>query len=149
MACFWMKLEQGTLNAGIDLIIISIDGNTKETYEKIRIGGDFEKLEQNIEYLLHYRNEKKYSRPLVRLQYVKMKENIQEFEEFKARWSDKADVLVGLDYSKRVEQESKALIDKKAQGRAYCAEPWRRLMNADRGCGPRGAGGGPPWRRRR
>ena len=36
------------VNAGLDWIIISVDGATKTTYEKIRVGGDFEKLVKNI-----------------------------------------------------------------------------------------------------
>jgi radical SAM protein with 4Fe4S-binding SPASM domain len=122
------KMARAVVDAGIDLAIISIDGATKETYEKIRIKGNFEKLVKNIEYLISYRNKNKSSKPLIRLQFVKMKENIHEFESFKKMWERKADVLVGLDYSNRTEDEDGRSIKVRApDGRDYCPHPWRRL----------------------
>jgi pyruvate-formate lyase-activating enzyme len=115
------------VDAGVDLIIISIDGVTKETYEKIRVGGDFDKLMHNVNYLLNYRNENNYRKPMVRLQFVKMNENIHEFDKFQDAWRDRVDVLVGLDYSNRMDQDSKSVSSRKAVGRAYCPHPWRRL----------------------
>lgn len=115
------------IEAGIDLIIISVDGATKETYESIRIGSDYDTVKRNIEFLVRYRREQKRKRPMVRLQFVKMKENIHEFEMFQKMWKDKVDVLVALDYSNRVDQKTKAITERRAIGRAYCPHPWRRL----------------------
>lgn len=121
------------LDAGIDLVIISLDGNSKETYEDIRKGSDFAKVVQNIEYLLAYRKKNNRSKPMVRLQFVRMKENIHEFDEFIKRWQEKVDVIVGIDYSKRIEQESKSIEDRKVVGRAYCPHPFRRITINVRG----------------
>jgi MoaA/NifB/PqqE/SkfB family radical SAM enzyme len=44
------------LNAGI---IISVDSLNEETYKKIRINGNFQKVQENIEYLLNYTKKKK------------------------------------------------------------------------------------------
>ncbi|MCL4457692.1 MAG: radical SAM protein [Nitrospirae bacterium] len=118
---------KGLVEAGIDLIIISVDGATKETYEAIRIGSDYETVRRNIEFLVRYRGELRRKKPMIRLQFVKMKENIHEFETFKNQWRDKVDVLVSIDYSNRVKQESKGVDDKKSLGRSYCPHPWRRL----------------------
>lgn len=44
------------LNAGI---IISVDSLNEDTYKKIRINGNFQKVQENIEYLLEYTKKKK------------------------------------------------------------------------------------------
>lgn len=124
---------KGLIEAGIDLIIISVDGATKETYEAIRIGSNYEMVKRNIEFLVRYRKEHRLKKPLIRLQFVKMKENIHEFEEFKNQWRDQVDVLVSIDYSNRVKQESKGIEDKNPLGRAYCPHPWRRLTVTSEG----------------
>lgn len=115
------------IDAGVDLVIISIDGATKEAYEKIRIGGNFDILVSNIEYLIKHRKDNNFSKPIIRLQFVKMKENIHEFEKFQKMWKGKVDVLVGIDYSNRVCGENKSVLSRKPVGRAYCPHPWRRL----------------------
>ncbi|MBN1493242.1 MAG: radical SAM protein [Candidatus Omnitrophica bacterium] len=115
------------VNAGIDLVIISIDGATKETYQQIRIGGDYDAVVRNVERLIEYRKEKRSSKPLIRLQFVKMDENIHEFAAFQERWKDKVDVLVGLDYSNRTGSADKGVGQRRSLGRAYCPHPWRRL----------------------
>ena len=39
------------VDAGLDLMIVSVDGATAETYESIRIKGDFVKLMDNLHYI--------------------------------------------------------------------------------------------------
>jgi len=75
------------IDAGLDRIIFSFDGATKETYEKIRRGSDYDKVIKNIKYLVSLRNKKGLKRPLVRVQMVKMTENAQEVEEFIKMWT--------------------------------------------------------------
>jgi uncharacterized Fe-S cluster-containing radical SAM superfamily protein len=118
---------RAVVDGGVDLVIISIDGASKEVYEKIRIGGDFKRLIHNIEYLIEYRKRTKRSKPMIRLQFVKMKENIHEFDSFKKMWRDKVDVLVGLDYSDRVGKQDWSTQSRRTVGRSYCPHPWRRL----------------------
>jgi MoaA/NifB/PqqE/SkfB family radical SAM enzyme len=112
---------------GVDLVIISVDGATKKTYESIRIGSNFETVKNNIEFLVRYRKEQMKKKPLIRLQFVRMKENIHEFDSFRNQWKDKVDVLVVIDYSNRIGQVSRAIDNRKPMGRAYCPHPWRRL----------------------
>lgn len=45
------------IDANVNNICVSIDGATKETYEKIRIGGNYEKMVQNIEKFFTMRKE--------------------------------------------------------------------------------------------
>ena len=44
------------LNSNIDAVDISVDAYTKEVYEKIRVGLDFDKLKNNVKDLISLRN---------------------------------------------------------------------------------------------
>lgn len=61
------------------IITFSVDGATKETFEKIRIGSDFEKVKRNIRDLVKRRGNKK--RPILRGWSVITKDNIRELPE--------------------------------------------------------------------
>ena len=60
-------------------ITISIDGATKETFEKIRVKSNFESIIENI-YSLIEQSKKIYLRPLICAWTVVQKDNIHEFE---------------------------------------------------------------------
>lgn len=70
---------QKIINAGLDKMIISFDGATKETYEKIRVGANFEKIIQNIRNLISMKQKK----PFVSLQMVVTKDNEPEIPLFR------------------------------------------------------------------
>lgn len=118
---------KGLIDAGIDYIIISIDGATKKTYEGIRIGGDFDRLVRNIDYLCRYRKSHKLRKPIIRLQFVRMKDNIHEISAYYKMWRDKVDVMTANDYSNRTGCYDRGTRNKDAAGRANCPHPWRRL----------------------
>ncbi len=115
------------IHAGIDYIIISIDGATKETYEAIRKGGDFETLKNNINSLIKYRKQMRLSKPLIRLQYVKMKDNEDEVAAYFDMWKNKVDVMTANDYSCRVKGDTRSVRNTKSTGRATCPHPFQRL----------------------
>lgn len=119
---------RGLIAAGLDYIIISIDGATKQTYENIRIGADFETVCNNIRFLSEYRSKNKLKKPLIRLQFVKMKENVHELPLYIEQWKDYVDVMTANDYSNRVntciERTTRQTLP---YARANCPHPWRRL----------------------
>lgn len=70
-------------------LALSIDGITKEIYEKIRINGKFEKLLENLQYLKEKR-EKEKNKTFIRLNVVILKYNffqIADFIEFCKKYS--------------------------------------------------------------
>lgn len=67
------------INSGLDKLIISFDGATKETYEKIRVGANFEAVVQNIKNLILA----KKKNPFVSLQMVVTKDNEAEVPMFR------------------------------------------------------------------
>jgi radical SAM protein with 4Fe4S-binding SPASM domain len=56
-------LSEKILEAGPDLVSFSVDGFTKEAYEKIRVNADFEKTMENISAFLQKKKEKGLTRP--------------------------------------------------------------------------------------
>jgi sulfatase maturation enzyme AslB (radical SAM superfamily) len=70
------------IESGLDEIYIGLDAATAETYQKVRIRGNFEKVVGNIHYLL----ENKKSNLKVVVQYGIYDENEHEVESFKEYW---------------------------------------------------------------
>jgi radical SAM protein with 4Fe4S-binding SPASM domain len=63
---------------GLDTICVSIDAATKETYERIRVGGNFERLLANIRALQGAKQHRGSDRPRLMLNVVLMRSNIEE-----------------------------------------------------------------------
>jgi len=72
----WSKIKHNNF----DWIITSIDAATKETYEKIRRNGKWEKLMQNLELISKLRKEKRINYHF--MSFVVMKSNYLEIKEF-------------------------------------------------------------------
>ncbi len=68
---------------------ISIDATTKETYDKIRCGGDFDTVIKNTKKFLKAKG--KGNRPYTVVQIIEMKHNKSELDAFKEQWKDLAD----------------------------------------------------------
>jgi MoaA/NifB/PqqE/SkfB family radical SAM enzyme len=81
------------LAAGLDRIYLSMDGLTKETYEKVRVKGHFEEVLGNIERFLDLKHE--LGSPIeADIQIVRLSETDAEVEEFVRRWrQSRADVI--------------------------------------------------------
>jgi radical SAM protein with 4Fe4S-binding SPASM domain len=71
-------------NSDLDLLIISLDAFTEKTYNKIRQGLDFKKVLSNIDKILN----SKYKNYFF-VGFVKQKDNINEFMDFKKYWEKK------------------------------------------------------------
>lgn len=81
------------LEAGLDRIYLSMDGLTKETYEKVRVKGKFEEVLGNIERFLELKHELR-SPIEADIQIVRLSETDAEVEEFVQRWKrSHADII--------------------------------------------------------
>lgn len=109
------------IDAGLDRIIFSIDGATKETYEKIRRGSNYEQVVNNIKNLVRLRNKRGLKRPLVRVQMVKMPGNKNEVEDFIRMWLPVVNRVA-------VSTERNPLGTKKKVEHFPCSQIWQRLM---------------------
>ena len=69
-----------------DILLLSLDGATKETVEKIRVGSKFEKTMENVCYFLKEKHKRGAGKPFTIVQMVYMPENKDEEELFHRKW---------------------------------------------------------------
>jgi len=74
------------IESGLDILNLSIDAVSKEIYEKIRIGLDYEKTMKNIYKFLELIGRNKNKKPLAKIQLIKLPENEPEWDKFKGKW---------------------------------------------------------------
>lgn len=118
------------IDAGIDRVIFSMDGATKETYEKIRVGADFDKLMENIKAFYEIRETKGRMKPFIRIQMVRMKDNRDEVNAFLNMWSGIADDIAVKDVTNRGQGNQLNVGDQVTDGRKRCNQPWQRMIVA-------------------
>jgi radical SAM protein with 4Fe4S-binding SPASM domain len=80
------KMAVSLINSGLDMLTISLDGASKETYEYIRRNSDYDIVVKHVHDFLRIKNS--WDGPAVRLQCIKMKETEAEITAFKALWQD-------------------------------------------------------------
>lgn len=112
---------------GIDRIIFSVDGFSKETYEQIRIGGSYEKVFQNIHRLIEWKKKNSSHKPFIRIQMVRTKINEKEVDEFIKYWQPLVDDVRISDVTDRGQGNELAVGDQIAVGRRRCPQPFQRL----------------------
>lgn len=125
---FTKKSIEEIITAGLDRVIFSVDGNSAETYEGIRVGGQFQKLVDNIEYFIAIRKRLQSITPFIRVQMVRMKSNQHEVEGFVARWRGRVDDIRISDVTNRGQGNQLNVGDQIAAGRRRCPQPWQRLV---------------------
>ena len=83
------------LDAGLDRIYLSMDGLTKETYEKVRVKGKFEEVLGNIERFLDLKHE--LGSPIeADIQIVRLSETDAEVDDFVRRWTESRADLINI-----------------------------------------------------
>jgi len=113
------------IKAGLDKIIFSVDGATKETYEKIRTGSNFDTVVNNIKRLVDLRDRNGLKKPLVRVQMVKMEENKHEVEQFIKMWIN---VVNRVAITIRREPYIKGVGFTKKLAHFPCHQIWQRMV---------------------
>ena len=79
--------------SGLTRIQVSIDAYTKQTFDKIRQGGNFDEVVENTLNFINKKKELKLELPTVRVNFVKTELNKHEYSSFIDFWSDKADCI--------------------------------------------------------
>lgn len=78
------ELSSSLVKAGLSRIVFSFDGYEKETYEKIRVGADFDKTLNNIVEFLKLKQELRSKKPEAIFQIIEFdKDNKEEKRRFK------------------------------------------------------------------
>lgn len=78
------------LDAGLDLLIVSIDSDNKESYEKIRINLKFDKVVGNVQSFIKMRNEGSYNTS-IHVRFCVMESNFNQVDSFSNFWTPLVD----------------------------------------------------------
>ncbi len=120
------------LNSGLTRIHFSLDAIHKETYDKIRVGSDYDKVYANILHFLKRKKDLNKTLPLTRVSFIKMSTNEAELDEFSRYWEDKVDMIAVQEYnSPNPRNDAVAnLFSKEKQHRKEfrCTQPWFRAV---------------------
>ncbi len=89
------RLDQATaeelLRAGVDWITLALDAVSAETYDRYRVGGDFDRVSRNVDTLLTLKRRMR-SPVFVATQMVVLPDNQHEARAFVRRWSGRPGV---------------------------------------------------------
>lgn len=127
---FTRERIQALIEAGLDRVIVSIDGATKETYESIRIGATYERLMNNVRMFYELRTQLGRQRPFIRVQMVRMRDNESEVQQFLEMWKEIADDIAIKEVTDRGQGGHFHVGDQVAVGRRRCNQPWQRMIVA-------------------
>jgi radical SAM protein with 4Fe4S-binding SPASM domain len=75
------------IEAGLDKITLSFDGTDKETFEKVRLGANFEKCLDNLTGFLEVKQKLKAKNPFTVLQVIQMRETEPGLKDFVQNYS--------------------------------------------------------------
>jgi MoaA/NifB/PqqE/SkfB family radical SAM enzyme len=124
-------ISRELIKSGLFRLQISLDAYTKETYEKIRTGGNFDDVIKKVLRFLEIRKEMNVSLPTLRVNFVTTEINRNELNEFVKFWENKADSigiqdLVGImdGFGKKSEEDLEKM---KLEGEFRCAQPFQHL----------------------
>lgn len=89
------KMSEEILSSGLDFIKFSVDAGNKRDYEKIRVGGDWEKVKNNIISFYKKREDMNLEGPRISIFMIKQKsneKNIKSHADFWKKWSDEINI---------------------------------------------------------
>jgi MoaA/NifB/PqqE/SkfB family radical SAM enzyme len=116
------------LASGLDSVVFSFDGGTKEAYEGIRVGADFEKTKDHIVALIKERNRRGLEKPSILITFAAQRDNYHDIRAFRALWRGLAD---GVNVSEVDNRLVEGLLpdELKRHDRPKRLYPCRRLFN--------------------
>lgn len=123
----------------LDVINFDIDGFTKQTYESVRVGINFDKVMENVGYFIKERKRLKLKKPQIRVTIIKMKQTEHEIEPFKKYWGKLADKVEVTDYNTWLDtmpDENTGETLKQSQKNFFtypCRHPWYEMVIASDG----------------
>lgn len=88
------NLAEDIRTSGLDKIIFSLDGNNKDTFEKIRIKGDFDEVVDNINNFIEAVENK--GGPYCEVKIIQFDSNKTEIDYFKRRWDKYRKTIVHI-----------------------------------------------------
>jgi len=72
------RISEAVVRSGLDHLSVSIDGLSRETYARYRVGGDFEEVINNLKRVVDWKNRLKSPFPFIEWQFLVFKHNLHE-----------------------------------------------------------------------
>ena len=116
------------LDSGLTRLLVSVDAVTEETYNNLRLGGNFQKLTRELEYLLNKKEENGNILPIVRLSFLKTRLNEHELEAFVEYWRSGVDYLSIQELNRFEGLDDLLVAESRTKNLDFrCHQPWHRL----------------------
>lgn len=116
------------LNTGVKLIDVSIDAYSRDTYEKIRVNGEFNILNENVKNLIKY-NKLNNNKAKIIVSFVEQELNKNEVQLFKNYWETEGvdTVVIRRLHTAAGSKNILKLLDD-VEERTPCVYPWERII---------------------
>ena len=75
------EMAENIITSGLDVMIISMDGVTQEVYQVYRVGGQLDRVLENINLLVQKKRELGYITPHLEWQFIVMQQNEHQIED--------------------------------------------------------------------
>lgn len=125
------EVSRGLIEAGLTRLSVSLDAATKETYETVRVGGNWERVQANVQSFLDIRKSMGARLPVLRVTFVRIRENAHEEGAFIAAWKDRAEYVSIQSYVPHVPGDA-ALThhpdERRHMADVTCSQPFERLV---------------------
>ena len=119
------------IRSGLTRIQISIDATTVDVYDRMRPGGDFQRVLNNIALLIDLKKELASETPLLRVNFVRTELNEHQLEEFINYWRDRVEMIGIQEFIKPTKSneviKSGSSIDKRKNG-FKCSFPFKQMV---------------------
>jgi len=77
-----MPFDAGELiDAGLEYLVVSLDGTTQDIYSKYRVGGSLDEVTKNLKAIIEKKNQMKSKTPFIEWQFLVMKHNYHQIDE--------------------------------------------------------------------
>lgn len=123
------------MKAGLGYIVFSVDGYSKETYENIRKGADFDVVEKNILNFLRIKKKNNF-KTKTQIQFIRINSNWNEQKYFIEKWKETdIDCINVKSFSTRAGRVNEiekfteiGKVKNKIEKRSPCFYPWETLV---------------------
>lgn len=81
------SVSEAILESGLDKMFVSIDGTNKESFERIRVGLNYDEVVNNLKNFLEMKQEEGFKKPYTEIVLLPIVTNNGEIEDFKKSWN--------------------------------------------------------------
>lgn len=122
------KVRQ-VIEAGVTHILFSIDAATEETYRKVRVGGDYAKVQEAISLVRRVRESRGSALPMMRASFAQNRVNQHETEMFREKFGLLVDYVEIQGFSSYYGHTDHLVPAGVRRVEDFtCSDPWRKLI---------------------